>query len=153
MTDITQIIKTAQEEIEAANQRMKTAVSNALGPWMQEMITRFPKLKTITWQQYTINFNDGDACYFNVYNDDSYCVRINGCQLDDWPAENDDDEAIDRDLLGISEEEATQIFEAYSKLFGEIPQDIYLQLWGDHQEVTIDFVAKTITTEDYYDHD
>ena len=47
--------------------------------------------------------------------------------------------------------EACALFESCDKVFGQIPEDVIQDLFGDHVEFTI--TAKGVQVEDYTDHD
>ncbi len=53
-----------------------------------------PYIESISWTQYTPYFNDGDPCYFNVYNDDLEVNEIS-------PDENEDAIEDENNLISM----------------------------------------------------
>lgn len=110
---------------------------------LKTLFDKSDKIESIGWTQYTPWFNDGDACTFSVHTD---CLYING--------EYDEDiEELDwripyylkghKDYQNVFEDNPKADLEFYNQVeefkefLGSIPDDIYLDLFGDHVEVTV----------------
>ena len=91
----------------------------------------YPEVKAVTWTQYTPYFNDGDACNFFVNDfeiDDEY-EDDEDCDEDEY----EDDEDDDQEAVGSS---FTDAYKALSILQSSIPDDVLLNVFGDHMGVT-----------------
>lgn len=58
-----------------------------------ELFAQAPKLKSVSWTQYTPYFNDGDTCEFSAHTDDLY-VNGSNSNYDDDDYDEDDEDAI-----------------------------------------------------------
>lgn len=125
-----------------------------------------PEIKAIVWNQYTPYFADGDACEFSVNevyftNAESEILEenLNGISYGDIELEgffsitsnskygrNWDDTPIQEP---VSLEVQTSINDMAKKL-NMIPDEVYLDMFGDHVTVTV--TRDTITTSEY-EHD
>jgi hypothetical protein len=123
----------------------------------KELFDKTEKIKSFSWSQYTPYFNDGDTCTFSV-NCDYPCVNgesIDYCDWYSWKVKyylRGDKEYAD--LLEKNPEldiEACKVLQDFIELVGSIPEDILLDLFGDHAEVTIDHNGNIDVSE--YDHD
>lgn len=104
----------------------------------QAIFTKYPKLNTFGWTQYTPFFNDGDECVFSVHSDYPY--------INEYHYDYDEE-----DLQGLTEEEAKNIREEVSEILQSIPEDAMKAIFGNHVHVTVSRDG-SIETESY-DHD
>lgn len=87
-------------------------------------------IQSISWNQYTPYFNDGDECKFSA---NVHYLEING----EWDAE--------------PQGEDKTCVEELSKILSSVDDDFYRDMFGDHVTVTCHRNA-TITIQEY-DHD
>jgi hypothetical protein len=104
------------------------------------------KIESITWNQYTPYFNDGEECEFSTNFD---YFSINGENIDDIDAL---DWRIKYHLEGDKEKiELYGLVEEFKELLNSIDNEFYKDLFGDHVEVTVK-ADGTVETEEY-EHD
>jgi hypothetical protein len=60
-------IKANKREIEKIQQKLENACEKLLKEALRYIFKKFPNVKTISWNQYTPAWNDGDACVFSCY--------------------------------------------------------------------------------------
>lgn len=101
------------------------------------------KIESIGWTQYTPWFNDGDTCTFGAHTD---YLDINGENEDEH---NSLDWKIDYFLQGHPEYanllvenpeldvELYKVVEEFKEVLSQIPDEFYLELFGDHVKVTV----------------
>jgi hypothetical protein len=112
-----------------------------------------PKIKAVTWTQYTPHFNDGEPCVFRV--GDMWALSEKG--LEDWEengcghaedyAATSDWGSYDKELLNEDEAKAVQTF---LKSIHKLPDDIFEDMFGDHVYVVA--TEKGFDVEEY-EHD
>lgn len=83
--------------------------------YFKELFEENPNVENFGWSQYTPYFNDGDTCEFTVHTD-YICI-------------NDFDE--------YSSKINPNIFHKFIAVLKVIPDDFYLDLFGDHNEIMI----------------
>jgi hypothetical protein len=104
------------------------------------LFEKYPTLESISWNQYTPYFNDGDSCSFSAHTDYTD-ITIDGVEETwVWVGSNCVSpesvyEQVALDFRGITE---------------HIPEEVFEDMFGDHVRVTI--TKDGITTDDY-DHD
>lgn len=156
--EILEKIKKSIEEFDKKKSELLAELKNDFAPMLTPLFEKHPKIKSISWNQYTPYFNDGDECTFSTNFD---YVKINGLDEDDdnsqldWRIEyylkGDEKYAnilsenpnIDLDIYHGAEE--------FKKLLSSIPDDFYKSLFGDHQEITINSDGSIDIEE--YEHD
>lgn len=129
-------------------------------------------IKSISWQQYTPYFNDGEECTFSVNLDLDYAFKVNGESLDesdfftvstyglhrlscndgsyeDWIGKYPEDK-IDQ-VKNADQIILYNILLEIVSLIESIPDEFLKELFGDHVEVTVKNDG-TIETEEY-EHD
>lgn len=74
---------------------------------------KFPNVGYFSWSQFTPSFNDGDACYFGVYNDEHTIVDIKGEDIEEY---SDEWETINNYIHEVVKPFDEEMME---KLFGE----------------------------------
>ena len=73
-----QIITKIKAELAAFEEKKKSFIAELRKEFptmFKDIFTTAPKLKSVSWTQYTPYFNDGDTCYFSAHTDD---LEING---------------------------------------------------------------------------
>ena len=108
-------------------EEIKKLGSEAFSEAYAPLFNQYPEVESVSWTQYTPYFNDGDSCTFSVRE-----LRING--EEEW--------------------DANESMEALFKIFKEVhnqDNEIFLQCFGDHVEVTITRDGNVDVSE--YSHD
>lgn len=133
------ILEKINQELQVFNERKKLLIKELQEQFpvmFKELFDKYPNAESISWNQYTPYFNDGDECIFSVHNDN---LEVNNQQS--WD--------LDEDSEVYGEFEAIE--EDFKTVLQTIPDDFYRDLFGDHVQVTINKNG-TIDTEEY-DHD
>ena len=125
-----------KKKLDALRAKYIEASKQELEVGLKEFFDKYPDLQIISWPQYTPYFNDGDTCEFSSH---AGYATING--RGDY--EDEDDEAKYPEL-------PEKVVEEIQDFLGQINEDVYESVYGDHVEVTI---TRKGTTIDYYDHD
>jgi hypothetical protein len=86
-------IKAELAAFEEKKQAFVAELRNEFPSMFTELFAQAPKLKSVSWTQYTPYFNDGDSCEFSAHTDSLY---INGSRYDD------DDEDGDEDAISVN---------------------------------------------------
>jgi hypothetical protein len=81
-------IKAELAAFEEKKQAFVTELRKEFPTMFTELFAQAPKLKSVSWTQYTPYFNDGDTCEFSAHTDD---LAINGASHYD---EDDEDSEI-----------------------------------------------------------
>lgn len=111
---------------------------SSLKEMFKEFFEAHPKVEDVHWHQYTPYFNDGDPCYFGVY--DFYVTLADS----DEETSSDEDEDEDEDyyddecdsytLSRSGDPEIKKIGEALESL-QDIPEDVLESVFGDHCKI------------------
>lgn len=101
----------------------------------------FPdRIKSIGWTQYTPYFNDGDSCEFSVNCDYLY--------VNDEREDDDEDNFLSKYIYEVVngkyervpnpnyDKECGEFVDKFSTLIGQIPNEVMLDMFGDHVIVT-----------------
>ena len=129
-------IQTIKENIQAFNKRLAAQRKDYAKQTNAELMSVFksifdlwPCVKSIGWDQFTPDWNDGDTCYFGV-ND----IYVNG--KDTYDDEEDAEEEVEVEL---SKEDAKSIKEATAIVSNLIrnSESMLEEIFGDHATVTI----------------
>lgn len=114
-----------------------------------------PRLTMVQWRQYTPYFNDGDACVFSAHTDYPTVGWLGEVGEDE--AEEGDEEgewSVDRPWSSRIEPSALQVALAPFWELAELGDEIFLDAYGDHTEVTVRLVDGELVVEtDGCDHD
>ena len=138
-TDIMALVedykKSKAEFSDKAQEAMRTA--------FKDFFDVNPNIEMIAWTQYTPFFNDGDPCVFRVR--DMYFSLVGeeidlGRHLDDSGMHSEYDDKVDE----------AKTFKKFVQEIGIIPDEIFLDAFGDHVRVAA--TRKGFDTEEY-DHD
>lgn len=172
-------VKNLVAEYNDAKVTFQTKMKTAFSDIFSEFFTNYPEIKAVVWNQYTPYFNDGETCEFSVNEflviDSDYDVDLDDINSayeveDEYPSvyygKPSDftyeyrnqyptcDEEIKRYEEKITNNPRyTVVCEAWSELEGllkDIPEEIYLDAFGDHA-----FVVATKEGIDVrrFDHD
>lgn len=130
------------KSVAEAKKELKKVATNLFREVTQELFDEYPNLKSFGWSQYTPYFNDGETCTFSV--NGSY-PTINGYNTN--TGEYEDGEEGDEPAFEELEPEVEERAAAVSTLLNAIPDEVMLEMFGDHQKITV--TRKGITQEDY----
>ena len=154
-------VKEKQSEIAILKKELHKKSEAAFFEGAKQVIDSCPDLESVSWNQYTPYFNDGDTCVFSANTD---YLRVNGEYAED-------DDSLNPTIVEVygTWNRTKQIYEGrvekpnpnYNKslseavdkmteFLGVFDDDFYKSQFGDHVTVTI--TANGVDTEDY-DHD
>jgi hypothetical protein len=171
---MSQLVEKIKIELKAFEQKKADLVEELRKEFPELLKSLFDTsdwIHSVGWTQYTPYFNDGDECTFQVNLDLDYGFIINGeedfinnstfCSYpvrkyadgvqvyEDWlkryPEDKINPDTIQEDLEKLAE------VRAFNEVLMSIPDDFYLDLFGNHVKVEIDRTGK-ISVESY-DHD
>lgn len=154
-------IKNQIAEFDKKRSDLLSELKKEFAPMLAPLFEKHPKIKKISWCQYSPYFNDGDECVFSVRTDIDYGMKINGLSEDD--EESNLDWRIKYYLKGdpsysnLLTEKPNLDIELYKgavefqELIESIPEDFMKDLFGNHVEVTVTS-SGDVTTEEY-EHD
>ena len=113
----------------------KEAFTEALAPFFAAN----PRIDGIVWSQYTPYFNDGDACTFGVH--EPYLVSASlKEEFPDYAEEYMHEDALYISSYRAKDEDpndATRAMEGFGPIWSEIPESVFLAVFGDHVQVLI----------------
>lgn len=66
LTNFSEKLAFLSKEMEEVKKRMQKEAEEAFHTAAKDFFVEFPKVKEITWAQYTPYFNDGETCYFSI---------------------------------------------------------------------------------------
>jgi hypothetical protein len=131
--EILEQIKAKLEEFEARKNALIEELRNDFPAILRPLFESNPVVESISWTQYTPYFNDGDECTFGVNME----LDINEKSIYDY----DDD----------GYESMKSIQKQFRTVLEELPDQFYLDLFGDHAQITIYADGRIVVDE--YDHD
>lgn len=149
-------LKAANKAISEAKKTIKALGKEAMKELAAEFFTKNPTILSVSWNQYTPYFNDGDACVFQADTEYPGFTFIAKCgttlQYD----------AASGELREGESEEEVADYEQYSKEVDKLgivvakflhnfDQDTLEEMFGDHVSVTISNKGKI--SKDTYEHD
>jgi len=146
--------KAFKKTYEEARKALSEQAGQAFKEMAKELFEKFPKLHSFQWNQYTPYFADGDPCVFSVNSDEDQ-ISVNGMVGYDCESLSYDGKSTYNTgelPEGFETREAAE--EAYSAVANFIRQfddEILLDLYGDHCEVTVNRDGKAVVES--YDHD
>jgi hypothetical protein len=161
-------------EFEKKKTELVNEIKPKLGVLFAELFKDFDQVEYISWNQYTPYFNDGDTCEFGVNSD----ITVNGLDSWDHPELNDhkyiklteenieehrefnfNDKWYYNKEIGETGRFPNENFNSklslavakISMLVDKIPEQILLEMFGDHKIISIykDGQIKV----DHYEHD
>lgn len=118
----------------------KEAFTESLAPFFAAN----PEVIGVTWTQYTPYFNDGDVCEFGVHEpalilSTEAAKRFNPEY--DWDSFDEEDFSYNCGRRFESWDLRDSDFDTkkngFSQAWGEIPEEVFLSVFGDHVEVRI----------------
>jgi len=159
-----EILEKIKSEIAAFDEKRKELLANLkndFAPMVAPLFEKHPKIKSISWNQYTPYFNDGDECTFSANLDLDYGMKVNGVD------EDDDNSPLDwrikyylkgeekyKDLLTENPNIDLEIYHGaieFQQLLKSIPESFLKDLFGDHMQITLLSTGEVETEE--YEHD
>ena len=163
------------EEMVALRKQVSEKIKNSMNGMFKEFFKNNPEFVYVTWTQYTPYFNDGEACEFSVH-DKWFVTKKSLARYHDIDENSEDFEDMEF-ITGWAAEEAAVYMSSYSdtgkdtfiedygpergpvvyeearrleKILDQIPEEIYLDAFGDHSQITIS--ANGISVDEA-DHD
>lgn len=140
------LIEKKQEYI----QEMKDHGEKVLKEVFFEFFQNNPEIESLSWQQYTDYFNDGDPCNFHIHLDYGLHIKL-----------TDYEDLINPEELRYGDEEDKELYKTYQKKYetniDELTSSLYgvedlLEMtFGDHVEVTA--TKEGFEVEKYTHHD
>jgi len=131
-----------------------------------EFLRKYPEVECIKWAQYTPYFNDGEACVFRRHdflasltdsdNKDNYECDISVLAQSDIQDPSNVEKAKRWDFwpslreLTSRERQLIEDYRALKTEVGCLPDEVYLDIFGDHVQVT---ATSTGFTVEEYEHD
>lgn len=154
MNNIDNLINEYNQSKKQFQEKMKTEFKNLFIDFFQKN----PEVVTVGWNQYTPYFNDGDACVFNSNADYAFATNTSdyeNIEYGEYVGDDYENVWLDGGEYGDFNSElipkhVAENVRSLRKSLGKIPDEIYLQLFGDH--VTV-FAHKDGFTEVEYCHD
>lgn len=148
-------IKQQLQEFEEKKNQIVEQLRQEFPQILAPLFEKTDKIISIGWTQYTPYFNDGDSCEFSVRNSD---LIINGDYNDpswyDWrvPYYVKEGEYVNEVRNNTEwDQVACMTVDAFKDILQSIPEDFYLELFGDHVRVTCDRYGEIIV--EGYEHD
>lgn len=139
MSNVQEILK----KYKKAKSVMVKEVSELLITEILEIARSVKGLESIRWKQYTPYFNDGEACTFRV-NDPEYKFE------DDDESGDYEDGYVDTWDLEKKHPAVAKELDKISKLICDNDiEEILMNLYDDHAEVTIDVKTGKVSTNEY----
>jgi hypothetical protein len=159
--EIIKEVKEKQKEIAELKKELLKKSEEAFFTGSKKIMETCPDLKSVSWNQYTPHFNDGDVCEFSANTD---YLTVNGNYVED------DDSLIERIVVkqgtwnrstGFYEGRVEQpnpnfnknlsdAVDRLSEFLSIFDNDFYKSQFGDHIKVTI--TPDGFDTE-WYEHD
>lgn len=153
-----------REELDSLRTKYQETAKTEFMAGIAPLFEKYPQLESIGFKAFTKYFNDGETCNYYARTDEP---EINGFGPDEEDEEEDNpDENRKRNLwkevdetIGYGDEkpnprynpESEKCIEAVQEFLGAFDDDIYMEIVGDHVEVTI--TKDGIETSEYTSHD
>lgn len=139
---IIELSRSVEEKVADMKAILASEVKAQLVPMFQYLLNLHPKVKHISWTQYTPYFNDGNECYFSVYND---------C----WHLTNDDNYLYNENVSKSDKEAVMATYKEISRVLKGIPNSTWETLFGDHIKISVSLNenGEVLIKETYYNHD
>jgi hypothetical protein len=131
-----------KKQIKQLKQQFKDKSKELFHAGSKSIFDTYPTLESFGWQQYTPYFNDGDACTFRVNVDYPKLTFTDGRVVSEYDYGENDVVSLD-DI-----ENGKDIDKTVVNFLSQFDDDIMLDLFEDHAEVTIHRDG-TITIEEY----
>lgn len=139
-------IKLAQlkTRLEEMREEIKKEARSVFTEGVKDVFESFPQLHAISWRQYTPYWCDGDICEFSAqtYEPNLYIKVPQDMSAESWPEAEGQIELEDGTLVAYYDgwnmpSEFRDIQKAIGKFLGELSNDDFLAMFGDHAEVVI----------------
>jgi len=159
--EIIKEVKERQKEINELKKELHKKSEEAFFKGAKQIIDSCPDLESISWNQYTPYFNDGDTCEFSASTD---YLKVNGDYAEDgdslrptivvnngtWNREKRVYEGRIEQPNPNYNQPLAEAVDKMTEFLGIFDDDFYKSQFGDHVTVTI--TADGVDTEDY-DHE
>lgn len=144
-------IKELNGKMAKLEKERKALFQESLKETFDEIFKEHPKLLSIRWQGYTPYFNDGDPCVYTIYDFYAEVEGIKswvhdyskyGGRVDSGSEYNTADEAyknercLEECFLATWDKECPEEIKEVLSSLGSLPDDLFLQAFGDHAEIT-----------------
>lgn len=130
--------KQLRSEIKTKQEQKKKLALSIFKSLTKDFFKKYPDVESFGWHQYTMDFNDGDPCYFSAYTE-YYDLFIKF--KDEEKELNTGEHEVDKAYLNVYDEA--------SSLIGTIDEEDLESLFGDPTEVRV-FRDGRIEKEVYY---
>lgn len=170
-------IKSRIAEINKQKEELTAQLRKDFAPMLKPLFEKSEgKIKSISWNQYTPYFNDGDECTFSVHADLDYSLKLNGSSFEDYEEENRlfgspkyamkkylEGEQVYQEWITRYPEDALnpdtkeedlklyKIAQEFESILNSIDDEFFKDLFGDHVEVIVN-ESGAIEVEEY-EHD
>jgi hypothetical protein len=134
-------VREAQDLYEEYREAVDNITERDLVALTIDFFLKNPNIASFTWDQYTPYFMDGEPCIFSV---NTHYMRVQYLSGEVPP----DAEAI---WHGGDEYVVPEEGRVLLRDFCRVPEDVFLNLFGDHSEVTISNLGVVTRTE--FQHD
>lgn len=163
---------TFQESVNQYKAQVKEAqakLSEAFKTEIVEFIKGFHEIEAVRWEQYTPYFNDGEPCEFSVHeprikpSEETLNQAKEGsdrvCEdggdygdgfLSQWDLDYTYDDNRKKQFSNPAQTKLSEIINEVTAFISNVPDDIMLAAYGDHQRVT---ATKESVVVDPYDHE
>lgn len=159
--EIIKEVKERQKEINELKKELHKKSEEAFFKGAKQIIDSCPELKSVSWNQYTPYFNDGDETIFSANTD---YLQVNGDYAEDddslrptivvnhgtWNREKRVYEGRVEQPNPKYNKPLAEAVDKMTEFLGIFDDDFYKSQFGDHVTVTI--TSDGVDTEDY-DHD
>ena len=108
---IEEMVEVFKKQKEEFSEKMKKEFNN----FFKEFFEQHPEITEVKWSQYTPYFSDGDPCVFSA---NFYDIL-----------------QLDSDMPKDEYKRLSKIEDELEQLLNSIPDEIYLDMFGDHCEV------------------
>jgi hypothetical protein len=140
---LTERFETLKEEQRKLQEKFQNDSQALFKEAVKTFFQHNPGVNAIKWAQFTPYFNDGDTCYFNVY--DISFTNATGDDLDEvstWGEYEGDNPTIWVDSYIKNLEGKEGVDSKLCELIGDIigsedMTDVMLNMFGDHVSVTV----------------
>ncbi len=137
-----------KKKMTALREQMQNEGERFLKEESNRIFSKYPKLESFSWIQYTPYFNDGDECVFSVDSDPN--IVYDGIKCDRWGGDEEDEDGNGKKLSEDSVKVVDDIRKELNAFIGAFEDEDLKAIFGDHVEVIV--TPKGATTETY-DHD
>jgi hypothetical protein len=178
---MSEVLNKIRRELDAFAETKKALVAelrNEFPNMFKDIISKAETFETLSWTQYTPYFNDGEACefstnidYLDIDDDDIYSREdlkyfLYGKILTEEDKVFNDEIAVKEGnphMIGRNigqdgyvknqkyNEHDGEIYNSIKTVLSEIPDEFYLELFGDHSKVILNKDGTIVVEE--YEHD